>query len=57
MFLGLFSVGKFVLDIDDHQENKREEKGYEKDNLFGGYWFTFGFNGIAELYPGQNSHY
>jgi hypothetical protein len=36
---------------------KEEEKGYEKDNLFGGYWFTFGFNGIGELCPGKNSHH
>jgi hypothetical protein len=36
----------------------REEKNYEKDNLFGQHWFTFRFIGIVELYLStKNSHH
>ncbi len=30
---------------------KKEEKGYEKENLFSWHWFAFGFSGIVELRP------
>ena len=30
-------------------QNLREEKSYEKDDLFGGHGVTFGFDGIVEL--------
>jgi len=52
-----YSLVKFALNIIDHQKIKKEEKGYEKDNLFGWHWFVFSFGGISELCPGKNSHY
>jgi hypothetical protein len=34
---------------------KEEERGYEKDNLFGGYRSSFGFGGVGELCPGTEN--
>jgi hypothetical protein len=49
--LGCFPEIKRGLHITGHQKTKKEEKGYEKNNLFGWHGFAFCFAGHDELRP------
>jgi len=52
----MLSGGKEGAPHNRSSTNKKEEKGYEKDNLFNWHRFAFRFAGNDELHPGTKNN-